>query len=127
MGPLAIFPASFLIELVSFLFHSPLVPFISGHLFGDGFFSHSFKFAFITLAIVFYPAILFVGVPAVLFLRHFEKPGIYGLIAAPLAAGFVISLIEMDLDFIVVILFCAISVASGCWLSYRIVRTDAAR
>jgi hypothetical protein len=113
-------PACVFLETVSVLFDTPLVPFINGYLFGDGDFIALSKFAVTVLVLVFYPANLFVGLPAALLLRRFHRPIIHGLIIAPLLVGLGLSLVTMRFDLVVVILSCAMAVGLGCWLAFRI-------
>jgi hypothetical protein len=121
VGPIiGVVSACVLLEIVSFLFDTPLVPFISGYLFGDGDFIALSKFAVTVLVLVFYPANLFVGLPAALLLRRFHQPIVYGLIIAPLLVGFGLSLFTLRFDLVVVLLSCAIAVGLGCWLAFRI-------
>ena len=119
-GPLAIIPACVLLEIVLRLFNTPLVPFISGYLFGDGIYSGTFTFAFMAIGLVFYPATLLVGVPTALLLRRFNKPYIGGLMAAPLLIAFILIPIMSHPDLIIVIFYCAFAVSLGCWWGYII-------
>jgi uncharacterized membrane protein YhaH (DUF805 family) len=122
IGPIAIFPACVFLEVGSRLLHEPLVPFISGHLFGNGDWSTPLRFAFVTLAVVFYPAVFFIGAAIALVLSRLHQSGIYGLVAAPFVIAFILSIVEQEPELVFVLLFCATSVALGCRLAYGVAR-----
>jgi len=122
VGPVAIVPACVLLELAATRLGFSLVPLLNASVFGVRDFTPSLGFAFAALLFVFYPAVFLLGMPAALVLRRMDKPGISGLIGAPLLLAVLLALTREHPDVKIVFAYCAIAVSAGCWGFYRIYR-----
>lgn len=106
LGPLAIVPALLLVGAI-FMVRFPVGDVVSGVL--------ALSMFGLVMA---YPAVLVIGVPGVMLLRHFGRLSLLSLIGVALVLCL---FLPNDWGLVLLYCYCATAVALGCWWVYKLV------